>query len=342
MAGPRQIRWSPRHDIAAKRLRNILRSHVVASDRILEQKISDAGPTNQRIDPHILGEARAVLESKGIITKVFRGDVPWFHLSESDPEAVKQRLSQLGELQLKTQSGAFATVLGQALEIAVFRALESQSTLHYLGHFLNLDEHDDSTLYKKMEPPSWLSGRHTPGGKNLDFLVHHEGQYAGIEAKNIRQWIYPNRPEIQELLLKCCSLDVVPVLIARRIHFSTFSVLNPCGVIIHQTFNQLYPSSASALADEVRQKHLLGYHDVRVGNEPDDRLIRFIHQNLPHVLPGSRDSFDEYKDLLLAYGNGSESYESFAARVKRRMRGEAESFPEPEPSDYEMPEPPDW
>jgi hypothetical protein len=69
--------------------------------------------------------------------------------------------------------------------------------------------------------------------------------------------------------------------------------------------------------------------------------VRFVHEHLPRISPTARDSFDGYKDLMLAYGQGSETYESFAARVKRRTRGEAESFPEPEPSDYEMPEPPD-
>jgi len=131
-------------------------------------------------------------------------------------------------------------------------------------------------MYSKEEPPSSLSGNQIPGGKQLDFLVHHKtAGHAGLELKNIREWIYPDRDEIRELLAKCCALDVVPVLIARRIHFSTFSVLNPCGVLIHQTFNQLYPNSRKALAEAVKDKNLLGYHDVRVGNNPDQRLTTF-------------------------------------------------------------------
>ena len=147
------------------------------------------------------------------------------------------------------------------------------------------------------------------------------------------------------MLFKCCALDVVPVLIARRIHYSTFSVLNPCGVIVHQTYNQLYPESAKDLAQKVRDKQLLGYHDVRVGNQPDGRLVRFIHENLPKVLPGSRVSFDAFKDLLSSYGNGIHSYKSFAARVKRRLRGEPEDLPEfegEEEEDHQEPEPPAW
>jgi hypothetical protein len=116
--------------------------------------------------------------------------------------------------------------------------------------------------------------------------------------------------------------------------------LNPCGIILHQTFNQLYPNSAKELAEKVKHKHLLGYHDVRVGNEPDVRLIRFIHENLPRVLPAARPGFDAFKDLLLGYANGEHSYRSFAARVKRRLHGKPEDSPEFEaPESFD--EPPD-
>ncbi len=146
---------------------------------------------------------------------------------------------------------------------------------------------------------------------------------------------------IRELLLKCCSLHVVPVLIARRIHYSTFSVLSPCGVILHETFSQLYPNTAHELADRVKDKTTLGYHDVRVGNEPDHRLLRFIDTNLPALLPAARDKFERFADLLSEYADGRHPYKSFAARVKRRVKGEPEDLPpfeepepEPEPGEY--------
>lgn len=208
--------------------------------------------------------------------------------------------------------------LGQVLEIATFRALQTQTNLEYFGHFKDLDDHDDSTLYSKVEPPSFVSGRQISGA--LDFLVlHPQAGYAGLELKNVRGWYYPDREEVRDLLVKCCTLNVVPVLIVRRIHYLTFSILNPCGVIVHETFNQLYPNSAKALAEKVKDKTLLGYHDVRVGNMPDTRLTRFIHDHLPTVLPKMRQSFDAFKDLLLDFGKGGE-LSSFIARVQTRMR----------------------
>jgi hypothetical protein len=324
-----------RFAVALKRLRRVLASHVVANDRIIEQKIADAGPTNQRIDPHILTTARATLVKSGEVIRVVRATTPWYHLAAADAQIVAERLAELDALHQQTLHRPFTLLVGQALEIAVYRALLAQQELRFFGAFRNLDDHDDSTLYTKLEPPSSVSGRDI-GSRHLDFIVHTAGAvYGGIEVKNIRQWMYPARAEIREWLLKCCTLDIVPVLIARRIHFSTFSVLNPCGVVLHQTYNQLYPNSSSVLADQVRRKELLGYHDVQLGHLPDARLVRFIGTHLPNLLAQSRVKFDQFKDLLLAYGSEEHSYKSFAARVKRRTRGEPEDLPPFDPPDVD-------
>ena len=61
-----------RHEIAEKRLTRILTAQKVCTARTLEQKISDAGPYNQRIDPHILTEARKNLQDQGIVKSEHR------------------------------------------------------------------------------------------------------------------------------------------------------------------------------------------------------------------------------------------------------------------------------
>ena len=323
-----------RRKLAEKRIASILRSYVVASARTLEQKISDAGPTNQRVDPHVITAALKTLTQKGLVVKLKR-IIPWYHLSETDKSLVEGRLNKLLRLHQKINHGQSPHLLGQALEVAVFRALDLQRNLSFFGNFPDLISHDDSSLYSKTEPPSDLNGRFLPKRK-LDFLVNSQpGGYAGIEIKNIREWIYPAREEVLELLSKCCALDVVPVLIARRIHYSTFSVLNPCGVILHQTYNQFYPNTFSQLADEVKDKNSLGYHDVRVGNQPDARLTHFIHVNLPDILGEAREKFDKFKDLLAQYTDGTHPYKSFSARVKRRTRGEPEDLPPEEEEEEE-------
>ena len=193
-----------------------------------------------------------------------------------------------------------------------------QHRFGFLGGFLDLDEHDDSQRYKKEEPPSLINGLKLSTGR-LDFVFQDpQAGNIGVEAKNIREWIYPDTHLFRELLRKCCALDLVPVLIARRIAYVTRSeICDPCGIVIHPTYNQLYPESASTIADRARDKRLLGYHDLRVGNRPDARLITFLHTNLPKVIERARQRFDEYKDLLAEYGAGM-SYLDFHIELRIR------------------------
>ncbi|MGE0830305.1 MAG: hypothetical protein AB7O04_13270 [Hyphomonadaceae bacterium] len=51
-----------------------------------------------------------------------------------------------------------------------------------------------------------------------------------IEIKNVR---------------KCLVLDIVPVLLARRIPYVTFRLLSPLGVFFHQQYNHSSPPAKS-------------------------------------------------------------------------------------------------
>jgi hypothetical protein len=197
----------------------------------------------------------------------------------------------------------------------------------FWGRFRDLDEHDDSTLYKKEEPPSHIGTRELPGDQKLDFLVRHStAGHLGIECKNIRPWLYPHDTEIKETLGKCVTLDAVPVFIGRRIPYVTFTLLSTCGVIMHQTYNQLLPMTEAEIAAQASNKILLGYHDIRLGNAADARLLKFITVNLPAIADEAREKFVHYQDLLQQFASKNIPYEEFAARVRRRSRGEPEDF----------------
>jgi hypothetical protein len=99
----------------------------------------------------------------------------------------------------------------------------------------------------------------------------------------------------------------------RRIPFITFKVLHACGVIVHQTYNQRFPQSEKALAAKARDKYLMGYHDVRLENEPDVRLLKFIGENLPKVLPPARLRF-----VLEAYGGSQMGYGALAKELQHK------------------------
>ena len=187
-----------RFQLALTRITNVLRKHGIALSRTLEQKISDAGPYGQRIDPHVLTTARNHLNKEKRVVQLYK-IAPWYHLTETPTDIITRRLSEQLSVFKAMQRGDTGSRIGQALEIAIYRALLRQDKLEHFGSFLDLDEHDDSTLYSKEEPPASLSGRRILGKQRLDFLVHHEtAGWAGIESKNIREWLYPSRKEIEK------------------------------------------------------------------------------------------------------------------------------------------------
>ena len=328
-----------RPEIARRRIHSILRTYTVASARTLEQKICDAGPGHLRVDPHVLTPALKELVRLVFVRSRDRDNAPCFYLPDTPLADVERRLNEeLLPIHRAINSGDLRYRLGQALEIAVFKALASQTTLGFAGHFANLDQHDDSTLYSKLEPPNAISGR-SIAPRNLDFLLGDLSAPVGVEVKNVRPWIYPDAISVKDLLLKCCELDAVPLLIARRIAFVTFSVLHPCGVLFHQTYNQRYPNADRALAERAADKHLLGYHDIRVGNEPDARLTKFV-ETLPTLIEPARAKFGKFKDLLCDFGSRTIDYPEFAARVRRRRAGQPEDYDqlphEDKPPEYEV------
>jgi hypothetical protein len=166
--------------LAKKRLASVLRRHVIATDRTLEQKIADAGPSNQRIEPKVLGEARAQMEESKRISVEVEQNAPWFYLRETTGDERKQRLAELEPIYAATQEGNFKRRMGQTLEIAVYKAL-LRSGKGFFGGFTDLEEHDDATPYQHIAPPSSIGGKKIKGKGKLDFVAFPSGYTAGIE-----------------------------------------------------------------------------------------------------------------------------------------------------------------
>lgn len=310
-----------REEIARRRIVNILKAQGVANMRTLEQKIADAGPNPQRIQPHILSPVKTSMVRQGRLVQVEREGAQWLHLSDENPTRVGQRMAELQTLWGEFQQCNRRT--GQALEIATYRALVASPAVIPLGGFRDLDAHDDGAkLYSKEELQNF-NGK-SLGKKSLDFIAAAGGDHCGIEVKNVRPWYYPHDPDLREAIAKARTLDVVPVVIARRIQFATFRVLGTCGVIMHETFNQRMATADTVVAQKAQHKDLLGYHDIRIGNLPDDRLSRFIGSHLPGLMADAREKLHTFGDLLDAYAFGNMAYEEFAARVRRRQRGQDE------------------
>jgi len=300
--------------------------------RTLEQKISDAGPNNQRIDPHVLTPIRKEMEDEGAIQRRDGHGNTWYFLGNTSPEIVSKRLAeQADDFKLFTKNGVPQRI-GQALEIATYRALVNTGIPEFFGRFPNLNAPSPAGLYSKQEPPQYIGTKALEG--DLDFLVRHpEAGYLGLECKNIREWLYPHRDEITETITKCLALDCVPVIVARRIPFVTFKLMNACGIIVHQTYNQLMAPADYAIAERVKHKDSLGYHDIRVGDQPDGRLTKFIGTDMMAVAVEAREKFERFKDLLKDFSSSEITYPAFAAKVRRRLAGQNEDRDEDEGED---------
>ncbi|MEY2605693.1 MAG: hypothetical protein QOH31_3509, partial [Verrucomicrobiota bacterium] len=228
------------------------------------------------------------------ISKIPHATGNWFALPQAGTALLKERLADQARTIKELTKRSISQRIGQTLEIATYKALLTLENVTFLGRFKDLDEHGDQEIYKKEEPPQHLGSHQLEGDERLDFLVlASSGNWLGLECKNIREWLYPDREEVRETISKCLQLNCVPVIIARRIPYVTFRLLRPCGVIIHQTYNQLFPSSEQNLADRARHKLNLGYHDIRLGNAPDARLLKFIGQNLLAVAEDAASRFEE-------------------------------------------------
>ena len=313
--------------LAKSRLRDVLSHRVVATVRILEHEICDTG--EQPLEPRILGMARKTLVRDGELMEIVRANDPtWFHLPDAPPMDVQARLATLAPVLRELSRSPVSRRRGQCLELAIYRALGTQSDARYFGRFPDFDPSVSKrkNRYYKEEPPSYIGDRAIPGARPLDFLyLHRTAGFAGVEAKNVREWIYPGGDEIKRFLVKCVALDCVPILVARRLPRVTFEVLGECGVVLHQTLNQLYHVTDKDLADRAKRQDSLGFDDIQVGDEPDARLLSFIGTTLPELLPDARSRFDKYQDLLAAYADREIHYREFAGRVRRRAASKEEA-----------------
>src|SRR5438132_8616310 len=105
-----------RSALAQQRLRSVLRAHTVANARTLENKIADAGPFAQRIEPHVLTPARQSLEGSEIMRLGNRSI--WFYLKGTDERTLKERLGEQESIHNEFQKRSLTVRIGQSLEIA--------------------------------------------------------------------------------------------------------------------------------------------------------------------------------------------------------------------------------
>jgi hypothetical protein len=160
---------------------------------------------------------------------------------------------------------------------------------------------------------SRLRGRDVPGGP-LDaagFIPHNAADPGAglaafaVEVKNLRGWLYPWSHEVWDLLAKLGEFpDVVPILVARRLHPTTFRMFKDVGAIGFDARNQWFAERAGASYIDPptfeRVRRTFGFDDALLLSrppEPHRPLTRFFTTTLVQQPPvGDRPP------LILAQG----------------------------------------
>lgn len=291
-----------------RRVQSVLDRETVSHQKTLEQKISDQGPNHLRVDPHLLGLAIKDLLQLNRLREHHHASTataPWFANPATSPTAVTARLDTLAPLYASVSRGPFRNLVGDALEVIVFKCLQSvySATPRYgfYGHFLLHEPKDAHSRYRKIQAPKTHAGRSTI--KEPDFLQggHNCGSVC-IECKNYREWIYPHHRIITNLILMAADLNIVPVLIARRLHYTTrTNFLEPAGIIAHESLFQYYPADKADLASRVSHKQSLGFTDVRASEEPHARTLAFFTTTLPNIVDLMAARWFKNAPYLVAY-----------------------------------------
>ena len=211
--------------LAKRRIQSILDREIAAGRRTLEQKISDQGPAGQRVDPHLVGLAiMDLLETARLKERVVAGD-PWYSNPGTSDQAAEAKIGKYAQLHALINSGNFGNLIGDALELVVFKTLDrlyaAQPRYAYHGSF-RLSEPKKLARYVKDRPPKNIGARSTL--KDPDFLQFgHDSGPLYIECKNRREWLYPRHGLIKNMIIGAIDLGCTPVLIQRRLHYTTIT-----------------------------------------------------------------------------------------------------------------------
>ena len=293
--------------VAKTRVQSILDRERVSHQKTLEQKISDQGPMGMRVDPHLVGLAiMDLLELNRLKTVHHKetGNHPWYANILTPQPVIDERLKVLAPLYQSTL-GSFSNLVGDALEIVTEKCLAAVQTgsgrYAYQGHFMLDQPKDKHGRYAKTQPPKSINSSQT--NKEADFLQFgYESGAVCIECKNYREWIYPHNPVVKELIVKSVELECIPLLVARRIHYTTReNLFKPAGILFHETLYQYYPLDFDELTQKVKDKTLLGFSDVRATQDPDKRTVEFFASYMPKIVDSTAALWSKNKAALLAY-----------------------------------------
>jgi hypothetical protein len=295
---------------AKRRIQSVLDRDTVACQKTLEQKIAEQGPREMRVDPHLIGRAILDLtELNRLITHTHAAtrSLGWYANPGRLLPDVSARLDFLAPLYDSVSGHGFGNLTGDALELIVWKCLRDiymrNRRFAYQGHFDLSKPKNEQGRYRRIQPPKSM-GEHTTLKEADFFQFGHEAGSLCIECKNLREWIYPDHTILKELIIKASDLGMIPVLVARRLHYTTRNnLLVPAGIIAHESLYQYYPLDHADLAAQVRHARNLGFTDILASEEPHARTQRFFSELLPRLVAPMSAKWSRNVNALVAFAH---------------------------------------
>ena len=110
-----------------------------------------------------------------------------------------------------------------------------------------------------------------------------------IEVKNLREWLFPDAPQVHQVLHKAAALSaadattpLVPTLICRRRHITTLYMAQDLGFFVIEVKKQwLAPSNQYSSRELMEVRNELGYEFLSVAAGPDPLLVKILRETLP-------------------------------------------------------------
>ncbi|HXE75044.1 MAG TPA: hypothetical protein VNN18_05320 [Candidatus Xenobia bacterium] len=274
--------------LAKWRCLNTLATHSICPIRMIEAKVCEAGPGDKRPNPLSVSDALKQLRNEGRIDRVKHQvrDAEFFFDARIDINREPHRALFLNRLALYRKYIAFATenqLCGFVLEQVLDDAINRSGVATFVSRF---------------------PGCNIPQGRPLDSVFTVRGQLVGAEAKNLREWLYPESVEIWNLLSKCHSIDALPVLVARKLPYVTYLLFKKVGILGYQTHFQYFHPQLTAELESIKRVDGLGFKDIRTSLGPDLNLTRYIQNVLPRNLEDFKQRFLAAKPLVLKYCSG--------------------------------------
>lgn len=338
--------------LAKRRIGNILEKHRISYSRHLEIKISEAGPNYMRVEPVLVNKALSqLIKSKAVM--VVNESPKIIGAPDFGKPGDKSRLAAfLGWRDLFVKKSNDDPICGMVLEHLISETVSDSDKYWVVGGGPKYN--DEGKLYKpKGSEVLFFENREifkAEHGAGFDlFAIDKENQIPiGIEAKNIREWLYPASQEVWRAIARACTLECLPVIAARKISYiTTAGMFSRFGIMGFETqfqyfHNDVQKESKYQFKDKVINKDRLGFADIKLvkqKDKPPKHFNHFFENILPNYSQEYFDRFMENRDLLMTYAidygladsklNGKERFELY-----KEFQEEAE-FADP---DFEEPE----